>query len=143
MSASARRRPGGDLDRGTVVGGAAVALAISLPPTFVARALKGDDAPGQESNLWIVAVVAMLVGFAAAGRWAALRRPDSPLVHSAAAAGLAFAAIVVFTVVRRLVAGEGLTVPLVVTLGLLGQITVSLAVLGGYLAVRRRRSPAA
>ncbi|MDP9388460.1 MAG: hypothetical protein M3Q48_11270, partial [Actinomycetota bacterium] len=68
-----------------------------------------------------------------------------PLRHAAVAACCAFAALSVAAVVRRLVTGDGLTVPLVVTLLLLLQIAVSLAVIGGYVAMRRasRRLPPA
>jgi predicted permease len=117
--------------------GAAVAVVVTVPPAVVARILKGDDLEGQESNLWVVPVVALFVGFALGGHLAARRRPDAPLLHSAAAAVGAFAALCVFVVVRRFVTGDGLSVPLVVTLALLLQITVSLAVLGGYVAMRR------
>ena len=117
--------------------GAALAIVVTVPPAVVARVLKGDDLEGQESNLWVLPVVALFVGFGLGGHLAARRRPDAPLLHSAAAALVAFAALCGFAVVRRFVTGEGLSVPLVVTLVLLLQITVSLAVLGGYVAMRR------
>ena len=125
--------------------GAAAAVVIILPPTLVARALKGDDLEGQESYLWVVAVVAVFAGFAVGGHLAAVRRPDAPLLHSALSAVAAFAVLAALTVVRRLANGDGLSVPLVTTLALMLQIAVSLAVLGGYVAMRReahrRRTP--
>ena len=123
--------------------GAWLAVAITLPPTILVRLFKDGDLDGQESYLWVVPVVALLVGFAVGGHRAARRRPDAPLLHAAASAALAFAALAVVAVVRRLVAGDGLTVPLVVTLLLLLQITVSLAVIGGYVAMRREAAEAA
>lgn len=117
--------------------GAWLAVAITLPPTIVVRLFKDGDLGGQESYLWVVPVLALLVGFAVGGHRAATRRPDAPLLHAAASAACAFAALAALAVVRRFVDGDGLTVPLVVTLMLLFQITVSLAVIGGYVAMRR------
>ncbi|MDP9071785.1 MAG: hypothetical protein M3N68_11030 [Actinomycetota bacterium] len=131
--ASALRR----LDWRTVATGALVAVAVTVPPSLVVRALKSDDLEGQESYLWVVPVLALLAGFAAAGHLAARRRPEAPLVHSAATAVTAFTLLSAFAIARRVVAGDGLSAPLLITLALLLQITVSLAVLGGYLATRR------
>ncbi|HVL94077.1 MAG TPA: hypothetical protein VM264_12140 [Acidimicrobiales bacterium] len=119
--------------------GAAVAVLVTLPPTVAVQLFKGDDLEGQESNLWVVPVVAMLAGFFLAGRRAARRRPEAPLVHGAAAAALAIGALAALTVVRRLVAGDGIGAPLVVTMILLAQVTVSVGVLGGYTVGRSRR----
>ena len=134
--------PGPRLDWRTVGRGALVAVAVTVPPAWVVRALKSDDLEGQESYLWVVPVVALFAGFAVAGHLAARRRPEAPLVHSAAAAVAAFALLAGVTLVRRVATGEGLSAPLLLTMGLLFQITVSLAVLGGYAATRRapRRS---
>jgi peptidoglycan/LPS O-acetylase OafA/YrhL len=123
--------------------GAWLAVAITLPPTIVVRLFKDGDLEGQESYLWVVPVLALLVGFAVGGHRAATRRPDAPLLHAAASAACAFAALAALAVVRRFVDGDGLTVPLVVTLMLLLQITVSLAVIGGYVAMRREAAAAA
>ncbi|HEX2064921.1 MAG TPA: hypothetical protein VHE80_10930 [Acidimicrobiales bacterium] len=117
--------------------GASLAVLVTVPPAVLARALRGDDLEGQESNLWVVPVLALFIGFGLGGHLAARRRPDAPLLHSAAAALAAFVALCGFVVLRRLATGEGLSAPLVVTLALLLQITVSLAVLGGYVAMRR------
>ncbi|MGH9155238.1 MAG: hypothetical protein ACRD1K_05185 [Acidimicrobiales bacterium] len=119
--------------------GAALAVLVTLPPTVAVQLFKGDDLEGQESNLWVVPVVAMLVGFFLGGRRAALRRPEAPLVHGAAAAAVAMAALAALTVVRRLVGGDGIGTPLVITMILLTQVTVSVGVLGGYATTRRRR----
>lgn len=137
-----RRRPGGGgggrTDWRAVADGAVVAVMVTLPPTIVVRFLKDGDLEGQESYLWVVPVVALLAGFALGGHRAARRQPEAPLRHAAAAAGAAFAALAAVAVTRRLVAGDGLSTPLVVTLLLLLQITVSLAVIGGYVAMRRQ-----
>lgn len=127
------------LDGRTVVTAAALAIAVTVPPTWLVRLWKGDDLDGQESTLWVVPVLALFVAFVLAGHLAARRRPEAPLAHSAAAAVAAFTVLSAVTVVRKLVIGDGLSGPLLITLLLLLQITVSLAVLGGYVATRRDR----
>jgi len=119
--------------------GAALAVLVTLPPTVAVQLLKGDDLEGQESNLWVVPVLAMLAGFFLAGRRAARRRPEAPLAHGAAAAALGIAALGGLTLARRLVSGDGVSAPLLLTLVLVVQVTVSMGVLGGYTAARRRR----
>ena len=133
MAVRRRRR----IDWRAVADGAVVAVMVTLPPTIAVRLLKDGDLEGQESYLWVVPVVALLLGFALGGHRAARRRPDAPLLHAATAAAAAFGALAVVAVLRRVLSGDGLTVPLLVTLLLLMQITVSLAVVGGYVAVRR------
>lgn len=134
-------RPGparaGRVDWRAVADGAVLTVAVTLPPTIVVRLLKDSDLGGQESNLWFIPLLALLAGGAMGGHRAARRRPDAPLLHAAAAATAAFVVLATVAVARRLVAGDGLTVPLVVTLLLLLQITVSLGVIGGYRAMRR------
>lgn len=130
------RRSGG-LDWRAVADGAVLTVAITMPPTIVVRLLKDTDLGGQESNLWFVPLLALLLGCALGGHRAATRRLDAPLKHAAAAATAAFAVMGAVAIGRRLVTGDGITVPLVVTLLLLLQITVSLAVIGGYVAMRR------
>lgn len=126
----------GPVDWRAAADGAVVAVVVTLPPTIVVRLLKDGDLEGQESYLWMVPMAALLVGFALGGHRAARRRPDAPLLHAAAAAACAFAVLATVVVVRRLVGGDGLSVPLVVTLLLLLQILVSLAVIGGFVAMR-------
>ena len=136
-----RRRGGpgraGRIDWRAVADGAVVIVAVTLPPVLLVRLFKDGDLPGQESNLWVVAVVAMFAGFVLGGHRAAMRRLDAPLLHASVAAATAAGVMASVVIVRRLVTGAGVTVPLVVTLLLLLQITVSLAVIGGYVAVRR------
>jgi hypothetical protein len=129
-------RRSGRIDWRAVADGAVVSVVVTLAPTLVVRFLKRSDLDGQESNLWVVAVVALLVGFALGGRRAARRRMDAPLLHAAASAAAAFVPLTALAVIRAVFVGKGLTVPLVVTLLLLLQITVSMAVIGGYLAMR-------
>lgn len=126
------------LDRRVVGRAALLAIAVTVPVAVLAGILGGDDADGQGPSLWPVAVLGLFAGFALAGNQAARRRPDAPLVHAAAAAGLAFGLLTAATVARRLLTGEGVSAPLIITLGLLLQITVSLAMLGAYVGMRHR-----
>lgn len=133
--------PGGRLDWPVVGRAALVAVGITVPVAVVARLFSrggGDGGEADGSGLWVVAVVALFAAFALAGNFAARRRPEAPLLHAAAAAGTAFAGLALATIVRRLAGGEGISAPLVLTLGLLLQITVSLAMVGAYLGMRHR-----
>lgn len=131
-------RPPGRLDWWVVRRAALVAIVVTVPVAVLAGILGNDDTDGEGGSLWPVAVVAMFAGFALAGNLAARRRPDAPLVHAAAAAGVAFGLLTAATVLRRVITGEGLTAPLIITLGLLLQITVSLAMVGAYVGMRHR-----
>ncbi|HEV7886612.1 MAG TPA: hypothetical protein VGO92_03570 [Acidimicrobiales bacterium] len=125
------------LDWRAAASGAVLTLAVALPPALLVRILKSDDLEGRESNLWIVTVLAIFAGFALGGHLAARRRPRAALQHAAAASGLAFLGLAVYSVVRHAVAGDGVTPELVVQLLLVGTITVSIGILGGYVATRR------
>lgn len=117
--------------------GALLTLVVALPPLWIVLILKSGDAPGEESNLWLVTPFALLGGFALGGYRAATRERLMPLLHAAAAGGMAFAVLFVVSLGRRLVAGEEVSVAHLVRLLLLAQICVSAALLGGYVAARR------
>lgn len=142
MSAPGRRPAASSprLDWLSVGVGVGVTLAVATPPVVFLRLLVGDRLEGVERNLWVFAVVALFAGFTFGGSRAARRRPDAPLMHAAAAAAVAVCIIAGFTVARRIVGGDGVSTALVVTLVVLAQIGVSLAVLAGYLDSRRARS---
>lgn len=125
------------MDWRAVADGAVVVVAVTMPPTIVVRLFKDTDLGGQESNLWFVPLLALLLGSALGGHRAAQRRLDAPLRHAAAAATAAFVVLAAVALLRRVITGDGITVPLVVTLILLLQIAVSLAIIGGYIAMRR------
>ena len=127
-----------DLDRRAVGTGAAVTLGIAAVPIAVVRAAVGSEAEGIERHLWVVPVMALFVAFMVGGHTAAKSRPTAPYRHAAASSVVAFAALA-FTIARRLLWGEGLSFPLVVTLAMLFQITVSLSLVGGYVAWRQSR----
>lgn len=128
------------VDVRAVAEGALVALAVTLPPVWIVQLLKGDDLPGQESNLWFVPVLSLLAGFALGGFRAGRRGRTSPLVHATVAAAAAMGVIVVITLVRKALSHESVGVATALNLLLLTQICVSVALLGGYLSTRRRGS---
>jgi predicted permease len=132
----------GSLDWRAAAQGALLTLAVTLPPVVLVRLLKGDDLQGKESNLWIVSVLAVFAGFALGGHLAARRRPRAALTHAAAAAGLAFGGLALYSLVRHVISGDDITVAFLIRLVLVGQITVSIGVLGGYVATRRRSASA-
>ena len=121
----------------TAVEAALVTLLIVVPPLWIVLILKSGDVPGEESNLWLVTPFALLGGFAVGGYQAARRQRLMPLLHAAAAGGMAFAALFVVSGVRRLVSGDEVGPAHLVRLLLLAQICVSSALLGGYVAARR------
>jgi len=123
-----------DIDWKVLATCALVTLAVTLPPVWVIRIMKGDDLAGSESNLWFVGPMAIVIGFAVGGSLAARRRPGTPLLHSAGSGALAYAVIAVVTVVRRASTGAGVAI---LSLLLLGQIAISIALLAGYMTMRR------
>ena len=125
------------MDWRAVADGAVITVAVTLPPTILVRLLKDTDLGGQESNLWFVPLLALLLGCALGGHRAAKRRMDAPLKHATAAAAAAFVVLPAVSVARSIFGGPGITVPLVVILLLFLQIMVSLAMIGGYVAMRR------
>ncbi|HSH61012.1 MAG TPA: hypothetical protein VK988_15510 [Acidimicrobiales bacterium] len=130
---------GSGLDMGAVVKGAAITIAVTAGPITAARLGMGSQFEEALEKAWVVVVLALFWAFAVGGYAAARMRTTAPYRHAAASAGIAFTAFFVFTVVRRLVTGDGLTVPLVVTMAVLGQVSVSFALLGGYVAWRQSR----
>ncbi|HET7488700.1 MAG TPA: hypothetical protein VFJ85_12285 [Acidimicrobiales bacterium] len=125
------------MDWRAVADGAVIAAALTLLPAIAVRLVKDTDLLGDESNLWFIPVLTMLAGCAMGGYRAASRRPEAPLKHAAAAIAVAMATLFAVVVVRRLATGDGLGVPLVLTMVLIVQITISLGIIGGYVAMRR------
>jgi hypothetical protein len=126
------------LDRRSVVEGALLALAVAVPPIGLIVMLRGGELAGEESNAWLLVPVALLVGFALGGYRAGSTESGSPLTNAAAGGGLAFAAITLYSLIRRAVASDPITFEVVVRMVLLAQICTSTALLGGYVAYRRR-----
>jgi peptidoglycan/LPS O-acetylase OafA/YrhL len=123
------------LDRDAVGAGALVTLAIAVPVIVVVAVLSHNS--GRDSNVWFADPIALFVAFVTGGHRAARKRPETPLMHAAAAGGLAMIALAIVSVVGHLV--EGKPVP-IVSLVLYAQIAIGLAVFGGYVAMRRAGS---
>ena len=128
------------LDWRAVGVGAAVTLALLEPPVQIVSAVKVDDSTGAESYWWVVAAIAVLLSFAIGGWVAARRRPATPFLHGAAAAAIAYVVHLVVRTVIKAVSGDDTSLAVANTV-LVGQIAISLGVLGAYVATRRRTGP--
>jgi hypothetical protein len=118
------------------VAGALLTLVIIEPPVQVIAALKSDDRTGAESYWWVIGAVAVLVGFAAGGWLAARRRPSTPFLHGASAAAIAYAAHLIVRTLIKVAGSDSVGLNVANTL-LVGQIAISLGVIGAYVATRR------
>ncbi len=126
------------VDPGVVGLGAALQIVIVVPPAVVISALRSDDL-GAESNLWLVAAFLVLAaGPAASGVLVARKRPDSPLLHAAAATAVAWVLLVAVSVARAVAAGVEVA-PLLVTLLTIAPIQVGIGVLGALFTRPRSR----
>ena len=127
-----------DLDPKVVGLGAALQIAISVPPAIVVSALRRDDVAA-ESNLWLVAAfLALAVGPAAAGVLVARRAPEAPLLNAAAATASAWLLLAVVSVIRS-AAQSGQVAALIVTLLTVAPIHVGIGVLGAFFTRARPR----
>jgi hypothetical protein len=128
----------GLLDPKVVALGAAVQIAIAVPPALVVSALNRDDV-GAESNLWLVAAfLVLVVAPAAAGVVVRRRCPDTPMLHAAAATGTAWALVAAVSVVRAAVGADDLA-SLVASLLTIAPIQVGIGVLGAFFCRPRTR----
>ncbi|MDQ1373273.1 MAG: hypothetical protein QOJ09_611 [Actinomycetota bacterium] len=124
------------LDWRTAITGALVTLVILEPPVQVIAALKVDDRTGAESYWWVIGALAVLIGFAAGGWLAARRRPSTPFLHGATAAAIAYAAHLIVRTLIKIAGSDHVGLNVANTL-LVGQIAISLGILGAYAATRR------
>ncbi len=104
-------------------------VAAVVGAVLTVRAVGTDES----SNLNLLVILCLLVAFPIGGVVAFRVAAARPLAHSAAAAALAWLAIAL-TVVSR-----GFTLARVITLVLLVQVTIGLALLGAWVSYRRRR----
>jgi len=119
------------LDPKVVALGAALQIAICVPPAILVSRLRGDDL-GAESNLWLVAAFLVLVAApAAAGVLVGRRRPESPLLHAALAAALGWSLLAGLSLVRA-TASDDEVAPLLATLLTMAPIQVGFGVLGAF-----------
>ena len=120
------------LERGAVLVGAAVAMAVALPTALVAEAVVDDG----DSALGPPLFALVLVGFGLGGFVAGRRAPGAPLSNGAVAALAAYAVIQGAGAVRRAVVEDPVSVPAVVFAALLASST---GLLGAFLASRGNR----
>lgn len=125
------------LDWRVVRRGSATVLAIAVPCGLIIALVHGNDASGQESNLWtLAAVVVVLVAPFAGGAVAGSVEPRTPLMHAAVAVALPATLFLVVRAVAGLVKGslsaaQGLTFLLYLA------VFTGSGMLGGYLSLRR------
>lgn len=104
------------VDGAAVLRGAAVAIAICLPLALIGQQVVDE---GDGSPLTGLLFVAVLAGFAVGGFVAARAASTAPYTNGGLAALAAFMVIQGTAVVVRLVAGGGVSVPVLVFNGLL------------------------
>jgi hypothetical protein len=121
------------LDWRAVGAGAAIDLVLFLPLVVGIAVLKHHDLATQESYVWIVSAVAIFVAPAVGGAVAARRRPDTPMIHGAAATGVASLGYVVVRVIDGAVGGDGAPVGLLVVFII---ASVSMGLVGSYIGFR-------
>lgn len=127
-----------DVDLRVVGFGACVQVAIAVPSALVVTTLRQDDI-GTESNLWVLAAfVALVVAPAVAGVLVGRRRPDSPVLHAAAASGLAWLLVAAARLVRAAVSDDDMA-SLIGSLLTIAPIQIGIAVLGALFARPRTR----
>jgi len=120
-----------DLDVRVVGLGAALQLAISVPPAVLVSWLRQDDI-GAESNLWLIAAFLVLVlAPAASGVLVGRRRPDTPLLHAALAAAAAWSVLAALSVARAAASGTEVA-NLLATLLTIAPIQIGFSVLGAF-----------
>lgn len=122
------------LDAKAVGAGAAVAVAILLPVLFVVAALD----PGKDSPVPALAVFTLFAA-STGGGWVAARTADrSPLLNAATAACGAWAVVIAVSILRRLSSSRPVTLKLLLTEFSFLQVSVVLAMAGGWMAHRHR-----
>ena len=119
-----------NLEWRAVVAGAAVMVVAVVGAVLAVRAAGTEE----NSNLNLLVILCLLVVFPIGGVIATRLAGTRPLAHGAAAAVVAWL-LIGLTVVSR-----GFTLARVVTLVLLMQVTIGLALLGAWVSDRRRRA---
>jgi hypothetical protein len=131
------------MDWAAIGRGAAAYLAITVPCGLLIALVHGRDPVGQESDLWVVAavaviVVAPLIGGAVAGA----AQPRTPLSHGAAAVYLPAGAFLLLRIGAGLIEGS-LTAQQILSFLLFLMVFTGLGLAGGHLGFwwhRRSRS---
>jgi len=121
------------LERRSLLTGAAVTLALAVPPAVIGTLLSDDDLAG--SNWVPVLFFWIVLAFLAGGYVAARRQPHAPQAHGGVAALLAYAVVQGVGVVRHLLADESISWLAIVFSALLA---TSVGTVGGMIAHGRR-----
>ena len=123
------------LDPRAVLVGAAVSLAIAVPPAVLAQIQSDRDA--LEGSNWVLILFAVvLAAFVVGGYVAAKRAAAEPLTNGAVAALLAYVLVQGYGIVRRLADGDEIR-----WLGILfaALLAASCGTVGAIVATARRR----
>lgn len=123
------------LDPRAVLVGAAVSLAIAVPPAVLAQIQSDRDA--LEGSNWVLILFAVvLAAFVVGGYVAAKRAAAEPLTNGAVAALLGYVLVQGYGIVRRLADGDEIR-----WLGILfaALLAASCGTVGAILATARRR----
>jgi putative membrane protein (TIGR04086 family) len=123
-----------DLDLSAIAKGAGIAALIAVP-AGIAQNLT-ERGSSLAFALFLVVVLALVAGGYVAGR----EQPDRALTHGGLAALALYLAVQLLGIVLRVARGDAVTW---VSIPLIGLLSASCGVIGGYLAFRRsRRDPA-
>jgi hypothetical protein len=118
--------------------GAGALLALAALAATIGLVAVVDAAIGLDGGSnWVFLFYGLaLLGLGAGARWAAVRRPDAPLVHGLLASLGAYAAVAVVVAVLRLALDRGVDP---VALAFNGLMAASAGILGTVAAERRGR----
>lgn len=123
-----------NIDQRAVARGAGAYLAVAIPCGLIIGLIQ----PSDQSFLWVLAAVLVLLVAPVIGGWvASSTETQAPLTQAAWAVGLPAAAFLVIVVIVRAAQGS-LTATIAVSFLLFLSVFVGLAMGGGYLAFRRR-----
>ena len=123
----------GRADWAAIGKGAAAYLAITVPCGLIIAVVHGQDPVGQESNLWVVAaVVIILIAPLVGGGVAGAAQPRTPLSHGAAAVYLPAGGFLLVRTGIGLVQGS-LTAQQVLSFVLFLMVFTGLGLAGGHL----------
>ena len=126
------------LEPAPLIRGAVAYLVVAVPSALVVSLAHSNDTRGQESNFWVLAaILVLLVAPVVGGFVAGVARPTAPLSHAAAAVGIPASMFLVIRLIVGLARGS-LTAGQVMSFLLYLVVFIGLAVVGGYLALRRR-----
>jgi putative membrane protein (TIGR04086 family) len=119
------------IDWRAVGAGVVAALVLALPAGLIGAVVVTDESNNGVFVFFLVIMAGMLVGGFVAGS----KRPDTPFIHGALAAVIAYALAQTVTVLVRVLGDSTLRSPVVYVFNAL--LMASLGVVGGLLAERR------